>query len=123
MLFRIVIPTEHSQQAQSFNKHIKGNFDVTFQEPFLPSKMQPFAGGAGWNLGSTGMMLQQGCLEFMTWKVQTLAKLGKLLEQEESTIINPHWCFLNSKDLGIFNEFIGKLKRSFKVPYFEIYVL
>lgn len=66
MLFRVVIPTEHSQQAQSFNKHIKVNFDVTFQEPFLPSKMQHLAGGAGWDWGSTGVMLLQGCLEFMT---------------------------------------------------------
>lgn len=55
-------------------------------------------------------------------KVQTLAELGRLLELEKSTIINPHWCFLNSKDLGIFNEFIGELKRGFKVPYFAMYV-
>lgn len=56
--------------------HNKVNFDVPFQaqseelqaeQPALPTLQIPnFAGGTGWNLGSTGMMLQQGCLEFMT---------------------------------------------------------
>lgn len=52
--------------------------------PFLPSKIQHFAAGAGWNLGSTGMMLQQGCLEgclvfFLHIKSANLGKTGKAL--------------------------------------------
>lgn len=132
MLFRVVIPTEHSQQPQLFiNTNNKVNFEVIFQaqdeelqaeQPALPALQNPtLCSRNRLEFGQQGKDVTAGMSGACGVKSANLGKTWKALGTK-STIINPHWCFPTSKDFGIFNEFIGKLKRGFKVPYFDIYV-
>lgn len=111
MLFRVVIPSSHNYFIIIISSHNKVNFDVTFQaqdeelqaeQLALPALQTPtLCSRTRLGFGQQGHDVAAGMAGVYGVKSANLGKTGKALGTK-STIINPHWCFPNSKDLGVF---------------------